>query len=204
MASFLSLKLLLKCIDFLSWPVLALGYPLFQYWHYMKLMIVLFLVIPDFGRASLIYSQLIQLCICTNLYVVISKFRNWKRVFVEKEDFLMLAEKYITENGAEALEKLMASKNKEQNLDAETKNAVPITEKSEMQQNPAQNLDTETRKVVPTIEKNEGQQTNKVRLPFEQKGIKVWEMIEKEEVPDGKRLALKFGSFLVFSSCKEE
>ncbi|XP_054801387.1 uncharacterized protein LOC129305367 [Prosopis cineraria] len=105
----------------------------------MKLMIILFLVIPDFGRASHLYSQLIQLCICINPYVLTSKFRNWKKVFVEKEDFLMLAEKYITENGTEALEKLMAS------------------------------------------------MTNKVRLPLEQKDIKVLEMIEKEEVPDGKQ-----------------
>ncbi|XP_028774928.1 uncharacterized protein LOC114731850 [Neltuma alba] len=227
MASLWLLIHLLKCIDFLSWPVLALGYPLcasvraiendnnsdtrnlisywillsliylfdyaflkllqwFQYWYYMKLMIVVCLVIPDFGRSSHVYNQLIRSCIYMNPRVAIRKFRNWKRVFVEKEDFLMLAEKYITENGTGALEKLIACKNTQQNLEVEAKKAAPTAEKNDTQQNTAQNLDTGTEKTVRTIEKSEAQQTNKVRLPLEQKDIKDLEMIEKEEIPNGK------------------
>ncbi|XP_054802660.1 uncharacterized protein LOC129306217 isoform X3 [Prosopis cineraria] len=151
MASFWCLKLLLRCIDFLSWPVLALAYPLcasieaiendshsdtrnlmsywillsliylfeyaflqllqwFPYWHYMKLMIVVCLMTPDFGRAAYVYNYLIRSCLYMNPQAVISRFSDWKKIFVEKEDFLMQAEKYITQNGTEGLEKLIASK----------------------------------------------------------------------------------------------
>ncbi|KAK4271339.1 hypothetical protein QN277_020046 [Acacia crassicarpa] len=143
--------LLLKCIDFLSWPVLALGYPLcasveaiesdshsetrnlisywillsliylfehaflkllqrFQYWHYMKLMMVAFLVTSDFGRAAYVYNQLIKSCIYMNPQTVISRFRSWKNIFSKKEDFKMQAEKYIKQNGTETFEQLLASK----------------------------------------------------------------------------------------------
>ncbi|XP_054802663.1 uncharacterized protein LOC129306219 isoform X3 [Prosopis cineraria] len=173
MASFWSLKLLLKCIDFLSWPVLALGYPLcasieaiendshsdtrnlisywillsliylfeyaflellqwFQYWHYMKLVIVVCLMMPDFGRAAYVYNHLIRSCLYMNPQAVMSRFRNWKRIFVEKEEFLMQAETYIAQHGTGALEKLIASKSTEQSPNAETKKAVPATEKNEI------------------------------------------------------------------------
>ncbi|XP_054802659.1 uncharacterized protein LOC129306217 isoform X2 [Prosopis cineraria] len=198
MASFWCLKLLLRCIDFLSWPVLALAYPLcasieaiendshsdtrnlmsywillsliylfeyaflqllqwFQYWHYMKLMIVVCLMTPDFGKAAYVYNHLIRSC------VIISRFNNWKKIFVEKEDFIMQAEKYMTQNGTEALEKLIASKSTEQSLNAEAKKAVPTTEKNEILK------------------------TNIGMLHMEQEDIKDLEMIEEEEVSEVKQ-----------------
>ncbi|KAI9120409.1 hypothetical protein K1719_007442 [Acacia pycnantha] len=202
MASSWFFILLLKCIDFLSWPVLALGYPLcasieaiesdshsetrnlisywillslicrfeyaflrllqwFQYWHYMKLMIVAFLMTPDFGRAAYVYNQLIRSCIYMNPQAVISRFRSWKNIFAKNEDFKMQAEKYITQNGTETFEKLLASKQTEQSIHAEARKAVPTT-----------------------TEKNEILKTNRGRLLMEQKDIKDLEMIEKE-VPEG-------------------
>ncbi|KAI9120267.1 hypothetical protein K1719_007300 [Acacia pycnantha] len=202
MASSWFFILLLKCIDFLSWPVLALGYPLcasieaieneshsetrdlisywillsliylfeyaflrllqwFQYWHYMKLMIVAFLMTPDFGRAAYVYNQLIRSCIYMNPQAVISRFRSWKNIFAKNEDFKMQAEKYITQNGTETFEKLLASKKTEQIIHAETRKEVPTT-----------------------TEKNEILKTNRGRLLMEQKDIKDLEMIEKE-VPEG-------------------
>ncbi|XP_054802662.1 uncharacterized protein LOC129306219 isoform X2 [Prosopis cineraria] len=210
MASFWSLKLLLKCIDFLSWPVLALGYPLcasieaiendshsdtrnlisywillsliylfeyaflellqwFQYWHYMKLVIVVCLMMPDFGRAAYVYNHLIRSCLYMNPQAVMSRFRNWKRIFVEKEEFLMQAETYIAQHGTGALEKLIASKSTEQSPNAETKKAVPATEKNEILK------------------------TNRGRLHMEQKGIKDLEMIEKEEVSEVKQANTALG-----------
>ncbi|KAI9121083.1 hypothetical protein K1719_008116 [Acacia pycnantha] len=205
MASSWFFILLLKCLDFLSWPVLALGYPLcasveaiesdshsetrnlisywillsliyffeyaflkllqwFQYWHYMKLMIVAFLVTPDFGRAAYVYNKLIRSCIYMNPQAVISRFRSWKNIFAKKEDLIMQVEKCITQNGTEALEKLIASKNIEQSLHAETRKAVPTC-----------------------TEKIEILETNRGRLLMEQKDIKYLEMIEKEEVPEGQQ-----------------
>ncbi|KAI9121579.1 hypothetical protein K1719_008612 [Acacia pycnantha] len=205
MASSWFFILLLKCIDFLSWPVLALGYPLrasveaiesdshsetrnlisywillsliylfeyaflkllqwFQYWHYLKLMIVAFLVMPDFGRAAYVYNQLIRSCIYMNPQAVISRFISWKNIFAKKEDFIMQVEKYITQNGTEALEKLIAKKNTEQSLHAETRKAVPTC-----------------------TEKVDILKTNRGRLLMEQKDIKDLEMIEKEKVREGKQ-----------------
>ena len=82
----------------------------FQYWHYMKLIIVAFLVIPDFQRSAYVYNSLIQSIIYVNPKEVISRFWNWKNIFYKKEDFITLAENYITQNGTEAVEKLIASK----------------------------------------------------------------------------------------------
>ncbi|XP_054802657.1 uncharacterized protein LOC129306216 isoform X2 [Prosopis cineraria] len=204
MASFWSLELLLKCIDFLSWPVLALVYPLcasveaiendshsdtrnlisywillsliylfeyaflqllqwIPYWHYVKLAIVVYLVMPDFGRAAYVYNHLIRSCLYMNPQAVISRFSDWKKIFVEKEDFLMQAEKYITQNGTEGLEKLIVSKSTEKSPNAETRKAVPSTEKNEILK------------------------TNRGRLHMEQKDIKDLEMIEKEEVSEVKQ-----------------
>ncbi|KAK4271344.1 hypothetical protein QN277_020050 [Acacia crassicarpa] len=206
MASSWFFVLLLKCIDFLSWPVLALGYPLcasieaiesdshsetrnlisywillsliyrfeyafrrllqwFQYWHYMKLMMVAFLMTPDFGRAAYVYNQLIKSCIYMNPQAVISRFRSWKNIFAKKEDFKMQAEEYITQNGTETFEKLLASKKTKRSIHAETRKAVPTT-----------------------TEKNEILKTNRGRLLMEQKDIKDLEMIEKE-VPEGNQFS---------------
>ena len=40
----------------------------------------------------------------------INRLNKWRKFFVKKENFLLQAEKFINENGTEALEKLIASK----------------------------------------------------------------------------------------------
>ena len=82
----------------------------FQYWHYMKLMIVAFLLIPDFQRSAYVCNSLIQSIIYVNPKEVISRFWNWKNIFSKKQDFITQVENYITQNGTEALQKLIASK----------------------------------------------------------------------------------------------
>jgi hypothetical protein len=74
----------------------------FQPWLYIKLMIIFWLTIPDFGRASYVYDNLIR--------SMKPKIDTWRKCLVEKDNFLMHAERYMKENGSEALEKLIASK----------------------------------------------------------------------------------------------
>jgi len=71
-------------------------------------MIILWLIIPDFGRASYIYNKLIS---SMKPQVVTWRLNNyWRKWFCKKDKFLMHAEKYMKENGTEALEKLIANK----------------------------------------------------------------------------------------------
>lgn len=110
----------------------------FQLWPYIKLMIIFWLVVPDFGRASYVYNSLIRFI---KPQIVACRLSNyWKNVFVEKENFLLHAERYMKENGTEALEKLIASKVNSYGVvsvykpDAEATNAVRATDNKEMQQ----------------------------------------------------------------------
>ncbi|KAL0365231.1 UNVERIFIED_CONTAM: HVA22-like protein a [Sesamum angustifolium] len=157
------LKLALLCIDFLAWPVIALGYPLFstiraietssQYhlkklakywtlfalislleialvkiiewiplWSSLKLIATFWLVVPRFRGASHAYRRLISLCLFADdhsviyrwsveIQAVIDRFYKAKEgELLNTETFSDVVEKYIKENGAEALEKLIASK----------------------------------------------------------------------------------------------
>ena len=81
----------------------------FQFWPYIKLMIIFWLIIPDFGRASYVYNNLIRSFIYMKPQVVICKLKNWRKLFAKKENFLLHAERFIQENGTEALEKMIAS-----------------------------------------------------------------------------------------------
>ncbi|XP_020222390.1 uncharacterized protein LOC109804888 isoform X1 [Cajanus cajan] len=134
----------------------------FQFWPYIKLMIIFWLIIPDFGQASNAYN-LIRSCISLNPHAVICRLNNWRKFFVKKDDFLLHAERYVKENGTEALEKLIASKNITYKLDAEATNAIRATDNKEMQQ---------------TIEK---------KLQTEHKAFKDLEVIEKRENPASKQ-----------------
>jgi hypothetical protein len=66
-------------------------------------MIIFWLIMPDFGRASYVYNNLI----CSMKPQIIT---YWRKCFVERDNFIMHAERYMKENGTEALEKLIASK----------------------------------------------------------------------------------------------
>jgi len=82
----------------------------FQFWPYTKLMIILWLIVPDFERASYAYNNIIRKCISSNPQAAIRSLNNWRKFFVKKDDFLLHAERYVEENGTEALTKLIASK----------------------------------------------------------------------------------------------
>ncbi|CAI8617984.1 unnamed protein product [Vicia faba] len=84
--------------------------PWFHLWLYIKLMIIFWLTIPDFGRASYVYNNLIR---SMKLQILTWKLNNYRMKWLfEKDNFLMHAEIYMKENGTAALEKLIANKNK--------------------------------------------------------------------------------------------
>ena len=45
-----------------------------------------------------------------NPLVIIHEFNRWKEFLLKRDDFLAEAERYIKENGTEALEELIATK----------------------------------------------------------------------------------------------
>ncbi|CAI8617986.1 unnamed protein product [Vicia faba] len=135
--------------------------PWLRLWLYIKLMIIFLLTIPDFGRASYVYNNLFR---PMKLQIVVWRFNNyWRKCFVEKDEFLMHAERYMRENGTEALEKLIASKNIMCTPDAEVTNEIISTDSKEMLK------------------------TNGERLQTEHLDIKDLEAVEKRETPATKQ-----------------
>ncbi|GFP86827.1 hva22-like protein a [Phtheirospermum japonicum] len=105
------LKFALLCIDFLVWPVLALGFPLIPFWSSIKLVAIFWLVIPRFHGACYAYKSFVRPFLVVNVQEAIDSLYKLKEEQArEKERFLDVAEKYIQENGSEALEKLIATK----------------------------------------------------------------------------------------------
>ncbi|XP_058758155.1 uncharacterized protein LOC131631378 isoform X2 [Vicia villosa] len=136
--------------------------PWLRVWLYIKLMIIFLLTIPDFGRASYVYNNVIR---PMKLQIVVWRFSNyWRKCFVEKDEFLMHAERYVKENGTQALEKLIASKNTIPRLDAEVTNEIISTDNKEMLK------------------------TNGERLQIEHLDFKDMEAIEKRETPATKQV----------------
>ncbi|KAK7368860.1 hypothetical protein VNO80_10892 [Phaseolus coccineus] len=135
----------------------------FQFWPYTKLMIILWLILPDFERASYAYNNIIRKCISSNPQAAIRGLNNWRKFFVKKDNFLLHAERYVEENGAEALMKLIASKvniyiaNTTCKPVAEATNASRVTDYEEMQKTNEKNLQTERKatKDLEVIEKKE-------------------------------------------------
>ncbi|CAJ2678204.1 unnamed protein product [Trifolium pratense] len=109
----ISYWILLSLIYLFDYALMSL-IPWFHLWPYIKLMIVFWLIRPDFRRASYVYNNLMrimkpQIVTC------------WRKCFVEKDNFLMHAERYMKENGTEALEKLIASKTNGERFQTEHK-----------------------------------------------------------------------------------
>ncbi|KAI3445806.1 hypothetical protein Pfo_002471 [Paulownia fortunei] len=80
------------------------------FWSRIKLIATFWLVMPQFDGACHAYQSLIRPYLVVNLQTVINGFYEPKEEQpLKKETFLGAAEKYIKENGSEALEKLIAS-----------------------------------------------------------------------------------------------
>lgn len=84
------------------------------FWSYMKLTAMCLLVLPDyFNGASYVYECLLRPCLYVDLRVVMKYFiRPKEDKSLNAENFLSMAERYVQENGSEALEKLLDRKSK--------------------------------------------------------------------------------------------
>ncbi|KAI4296454.1 hypothetical protein L6164_036410 [Bauhinia variegata] len=199
MGYFWILKLGLKCIDLLVWPLLALGYPLCASIQAIE-------NDSNSDTKNLISFWILLSLICLFEYAFM-KLLEWFLLWPYFK--LTMAEKYIKENGTEALEKLISGKNMTPNLnkeitavpatgkkekqqkmarsiEEEAVKAVPATEKIQkkpMEQNLMHSLEAETLKEIPAAEKKQLSQTSGKSLHIEQRHIKV---IEKKEVPADK------------------
>ena len=77
----------------------------------MKLLAICWLVVPHFNGACYVYEYLLRPCLSVNLRVVIKYLIQPKEnPSLSAESFLAQAERYVKENGSEALEKLIDSK----------------------------------------------------------------------------------------------
>ncbi|KAM7482355.1 hypothetical protein LguiB_006938 [Lonicera macranthoides] len=116
-------------VKFLEW---------FPLWAYIKIVAIWWLVLPRFGHSYIAYKSILLLRSYVNLQIINWSNKQDKEPFLKTEEtFLSVAEKFIKENGSEALEelitnKLFQSKLAKPNLDAKEKMAVTITEKKEM------------------------------------------------------------------------
>ncbi|KAL6269864.1 hypothetical protein ACE6H2_026775 [Prunus campanulata] len=105
-------------------------------WPYIRLMIVFWLVIPHFDGAFYVYKHLICPCLSMDLQIVINWFNNRKKSSFNRDNFLAEVERYVKENGPEALEKIVASKSErtKSNPDAKELKAVSSLENKEVRQ----------------------------------------------------------------------
>ncbi|OUZ99761.1 zinc finger protein [Macleaya cordata] len=81
-------------------------------WSYIKLITVCWLVVPHFDGAVYAYEYIVRPCISVEPQKLVYWFKLRREEFLlhQKDDFLLLAQRYIKENGSEALEKLIIEK----------------------------------------------------------------------------------------------
>ncbi|CBI29374.3 unnamed protein product, partial [Vitis vinifera] len=81
------------------------------FWPYIKLMVICWLVIQQFDGSYYVYQHLVQPCLSMDPQAVMNwLFNESKKKFHSRENFLVSADRYIKENGPEALEKLLSRK----------------------------------------------------------------------------------------------
>ncbi|KAH7836190.1 hypothetical protein Vadar_033570 [Vaccinium darrowii] len=81
------------------------------FWPYMKLMAMCLLVLPNFNGASYVYECLLRPFLSVDARVVMKYFiRPKEDKSLNAENLLAMAERYVQENGSEALEKLLDRK----------------------------------------------------------------------------------------------
>ncbi|XP_057464427.1 uncharacterized protein LOC130754272 [Actinidia eriantha] len=104
------------------------------FWPYMKLLAICWLVVPHFNGACYVYECLLRPCLSVNPRVVIKYLIKPKEdPSLNAESFLSVAERYVKENGSEALKELIDGKSKHTvpNIDVEEIKAVMNMEKKE-------------------------------------------------------------------------
>ncbi|KAI8532425.1 hypothetical protein RHMOL_Rhmol11G0213400 [Rhododendron molle] len=83
------------------------------FWPYLKLMAMCLLVLPDFNGASYVYECLLRPCLSVDPQAAIKYFIKPKEdKSLDADSFLAVVNRYVQENGSEALEKLLDRKSK--------------------------------------------------------------------------------------------
>ncbi|KAF7126384.1 hypothetical protein RHSIM_Rhsim11G0141200 [Rhododendron simsii] len=86
---------------------------LLPFWPYLKVMAMCLLVLSDFNGASYVYERLLHPCLSVDLRTAMKYLIKPKEdKSLNAENFLAVAERYVQENGSEALEKLLDRKSK--------------------------------------------------------------------------------------------
>ncbi|KAL5563820.1 hypothetical protein UlMin_033567 [Ulmus minor] len=85
-------------VKFLRW---------FPFWPYLRLMIVCWLLIPDFGGASYVYKHLICSGLSLDPQILINWFNKRMESSFKRQKLAAEMERFVKEVGAEALEKLV-------------------------------------------------------------------------------------------------
>ncbi|GMN59157.1 hypothetical protein TIFTF001_028255 [Ficus carica] len=138
------------------WGTTQSGFP---FWHYLRLIIVCLLVIPSFDGAFYVYKQVTSSLLSMDAQIIINWFNKPKEASAETQKILAKVEKYVRENGAEALEEIIADKS-----------------------GSSKDPDVKEIKAFPSIDNEVVNQPNSNGPYVARKGIKAVEEIEKNEV----------------------
>ncbi|KAF8377404.1 hypothetical protein HHK36_030781 [Tetracentron sinense] len=105
------------------------------FWPYVKFMAACYLVVPHLEGAAYVYDHFLRPCFPMTMQALNNWFIQLKEnfLFSRSDNFLDAAERYIKDNGHEALEKLIISKSKyeEPNLSRTENKEVVTTENKE-------------------------------------------------------------------------
>ncbi|PON71810.1 TB2/DP1/HVA22-related protein [Parasponia andersonii] len=82
----------------------------FPFWPYIRLITVCSLVMPYFDGAFYVYNHVICPSLSMDPQIVLNWLAKLKQTSVKRETILAEVEKFVRENGTEALEKIIACK----------------------------------------------------------------------------------------------
>ncbi|KAF9623786.1 hypothetical protein IFM89_005293 [Coptis chinensis] len=87
----------------------------FQFWPFIKLMITFWLIVPSLNGAVYAYDHFVRPCYYVNLQPFVDWLKPKKDEFHirDSNEFVLLAQQYVQENGSEALEKLIQGEHKQ-------------------------------------------------------------------------------------------
>ncbi|KAI8532421.1 hypothetical protein RHMOL_Rhmol11G0213200 [Rhododendron molle] len=104
-------------------------------WSYIKLLAMCLLVLPDFNGASYVYECLLRPCLSVDPRAAVKYFIKPKEdKNLDAESFLAAVDRYVQENGSEALEKFLdlKSKHTKPDIGMEVMKAMTYTEEKEI------------------------------------------------------------------------
>ncbi|KAL5563814.1 hypothetical protein UlMin_033561 [Ulmus minor] len=123
----------------------------FPFWPYIRLMIVCWLVIPDFDGASYVYKHLICSGLSFDPQIVINWFNKRSESSFDRKKLVSEMERFVKEDGAEALEKLLAELSLTRFLNIDEIKAVDKVNQEEPNLVPIENQIVATEKTTETV-----------------------------------------------------